>query len=230
MFIIVDVILAAILFLIAMIGRSRGFIRTLAGLAATAAAALLSMTIAHFLAEWIYSGWIEPGVRDSITEAMGSAGSSGAEGLIRQLPAWMQGMLGVSGQEETIAAAIRQGSDQVGSMIVAAIRPMLVNLVMLLLAVVLFLVLSLVLRLLLRLLDRVVRATPVVRRVNRVLGFLLGILEGIVIVWLLCLLVSALLPLLENSESLQWLKDAVSHSFLYQAFCTVNPLAFWMVS
>ena len=81
-------------------------------------------------------------------------------------------------------------------------------------------------KLLLRLLNKVTKI-PVLKQVNGILGFLLGIGKGIIIVWMLCALVSIIVPLF--GPSAQWAQDAMDHSYVFRALANFNIVSIWLL-
>ncbi|MDD5952685.1 MAG: CvpA family protein [Oscillospiraceae bacterium] len=225
MSILLDAVVVAIVVLFALLGLRKGFFRSLMGLIGAIAALIAALTVGRFLSDWLYDTWGRALLTDAVTNALADSGASTAEGIATALPSYLQPVLDFAGGTKGLETLLSASSGKVAGVVVKVLEPAVTNLLMVLLTIVLFLVFLLIVRLLLRLLDRVTHV-PVLRQVNGLLGFLLGMCKGLLIVWLLCILTTALLPLWSGSG--QWLKTAVDGSYLFRTLSGINPFVAWL--
>lgn len=229
MSILLDVIVVAIVVLFALLGLRKGFIKSLAGFVGSILALILALTIARFAAEFVFNTWIKDSLIQTVSDALAENGANTAQGVLDALPDYLTSIFGwAGGQSQSLESALNSSSNAVSSTIINVLSPAIINLLMIVLAIVLFILLMIVIRLIIRLLDRIVQV-PVLKQVNGILGFLFGIGKGVIIAWLLCALVMAVLPLWMQ-ESGQWLQDAVNGSYLFRALAGANPISIWLFS
>jgi uncharacterized membrane protein required for colicin V production len=217
---IVDGILAGLILLFALLGLRRGLFRSLAHLVGAVASLTLSLAVSRYAAEWVFQSWIRPSLLETVTGALEESGAKTVSGVMEALPDSLSSMWSWTGEStQTLEAAVNVSADKAADVIVSVLSPVILNLLMAGMTLVLFLLLMIVVRLVVRVLNRMVQL-PVLRQINGLLGFCFGMGKGILIVWLLCLLVSVLLPLWSEGN---WLQPLCSGSYLYQILTKVQP-------
>ena len=178
------------------IGYKRGFVKTLAGLIAFAAAALVAFLLSGPVSQFIYNSSIEGSVVSTITqhlEAEGGSLEAGVDKALETLPTFITNALAnagiqsgadvndwLTGTDAELSLAQRV-ADQV-------VEPVVLPLLRVLCLLVLFILVYIVASILLRVLD-VVAKLPVLKQLNEVLGVAAGAVSGAL--WVL-LLVSLL--------------------------------------
>ena len=95
-----------------------------------------------------------------------------------------------------------------------------------LLTVILFFILLLLVRLVIKLIGNVFRL-PVLRQIDGILGGLFGIFKGAVYIFLVCILLQLLMPVIGNSS--EPMKQVLDKSFIYQFIFYNNPITSWFI-
>ncbi len=227
MSILLDVIIVAIVVLYALRGWRKGFFRSLMGLIGAMIALVAALTVSRFLSQWIFDAFIRTPLAASITQTMAETGASTASGIMSALPQFLRELVGWTGNSaQELQNLISSSAGPAADILVNIISPLVINLIMIVAAIVLFIIFLIIVRLLLRLLNKVTKV-PVIKQLNGILGFLLGIGKGIIIVWMLCALVSIIVPLF--GPSAQWAQDAMDHSYVFRALANFNIVSIWLL-
>ncbi|MFR1213805.1 MAG: CvpA family protein [Acutalibacteraceae bacterium] len=67
----------------------------------------------------------------------------------------------------------------------------------------------------------------VLRQVDGILGGLFGIFKGVVYIFLVCILLQLLMPVIGNSS--EPMKQVLDNSFIYQFIFYNNPITSWFI-
>ena len=68
---------------------------------------------------------------------------------------------------------------------------------------------------------------PILRQVDGILGGLFGIFKGVVYIFLACILLQLLMPVIGNSS--EPMKQVLDNSFIYQFIFYNNPITSWFI-
>ncbi|MBQ8683517.1 MAG: CvpA family protein [Clostridia bacterium] len=175
-----------LVFLLAVwIGYKRGFIKTMAGLVAFLAAALIALLFSGPIAEGVYGATVEPGVISAIDAQLELGTGTLEEGVDKALagmPAFVTNALAntgiLSGADVTAkltgADSTLSVSQQIAQQVVApVVVPLLKVIIMLLVFILVYIIASIVLRVL-----NVVAKLPLLKQLNQGLGLVAGAVSG----------------------------------------------------
>lgn len=224
-----DLILLAIFITFIIIGVVRGAAKALIGIVVSFVSYLLASMLAKMISIWIYTSFISPAIHQAVTDAINGI-ASGASGttsdMISAMPQWLVFALNlsdcdVSGLITTMGYGM---ADQAGAAIDAAVQPVMVGFLSLLLTIGLYLLIHFLLHLLavrpiLKMFD-----LPGISAVNRVFGGILGFIEAFVIVSMLAYLLRLILPQIHSGVS--FLNEStIYNSFIFYYFYSGNIFA-----
>lgn len=183
----VDGLLVLLFALCVYIGWRRGFIKTVSVLIALVVALLVSTTFAGPIANWVYSGKVEPAVAATLEEQFATEilpESGEIDVALEKLPAFVTGLLeagevgdgeAILGKVDTLAA----GETAAQAIMDKVITPIVLPLLEMLCSTVLFVLVYFAAMIVLRLLDLVAKL-PVLKQLNGLLGVVAGVLTGAV--------------------------------------------------
>ncbi len=177
-----DAVVILIFLLAVFVGYKRGFIKTVTGVVAFAAALIMVALVASPVASWFYDATVEPSITATVDEKLAAAEESIAAPLdtaFDALPTTVKNLLaqtGVTGADGLEIAPKEEG-DTLASTIVGAVRPVLLPLVEAVCSLILFLLTFVLVLLLLKVLDVVARL-PLLRQLNKALGVVGGVVSG----------------------------------------------------
>lgn len=180
-----DALLVALFALCVWIGWSRGFIKTISGLIALAAAVIVAATFSAPIANAVYTDSVEPAVMSTLEEHINNEVLPSEEELdtaIEKMPALVVTLLETKniGSGEAILAQVEDvdaGKSAARTITDRVITPIVLPLLQMLCSVVLFLVTYLIASIVLRVLDLVAKL-PVLKQLNSTLGVVAGALTG----------------------------------------------------
>ena len=213
---ILDLIIIVIFVPIVLTGVSKGAARMIFGLLMSFAAFLAASWLGRLLAGVIYDSFAAP--------AVGSAVKGSVENTLQGLPGWAQRALQLSGRD------ISPDASDVSQAIDAAVQPIIVGFIAILLTIVLFIIISLILHKLV--LPGILSAfrTKFTSAVDKLLGGFFGALEAIVVIWMLAYILKLVLPYIDSDVS--FLNErTIYNSFIFYHFYSGNiftVLASWI--
>jgi len=226
---ILDIAIVLIFVLAVWNGHRRGLIKTLTGVVAFAAAAVVALLLNTVVAGIIYDKAIEPPVVTAIEERLADGGSlqEGADKALEAMPGFVKNMLGnagiTSGQDminkltggTNVESQAYQISDEV-------VRPLAMPLLRTLCTLLLFLVMLLVAHLVLRVLD-IIAKLPLLKQLNKGLGGVAGVVSGIL--WVLFVTSVVQIVAAVSSPDFVINQTVLSETHVFQWLMNINPLA-----
>ena len=211
-----------------LIGRHRGFIKTVAGLAAFVAALVLASFLGGPVSELVYDKTVEPMVLETIDKNVGedSPAADKLDTALAEMPGFVTNVLQnadiqsgadvlekLSGTQEGESVA-----ESISRQVVApVVMPLLKMLCTLLLFVVAFILASVLLKAL-----NVVAKLPLLKQLNTMLGGFAGAVSGIL--WMI-FAVSVLQVLAYMGTIALLTPELLQSTILTKWLCDVNPLA-----
>ena len=215
--ILLDIGFVIIILLCVVFGYKKGFFKSIAG--------FIGAVIAMFLA-WVLAGLIANISSVLSNDALASFPEKAAQ-VVANLPGFLSNTLNNQG---ITSSQIEQSLQAAGSNAAPAtadlISPAVIWLLQLLLTVILFFILVILVRLVIKLIGNVFRL-PVLRQVDGILGGLFGIFKGVVYIFLACILLQLLMPVIGNSS--EPMKQVLDNSFIYQFIFYNNPITSWFI-
>lgn len=230
MAIIIDLVLLSLFIFAVILGRRRGFIRSVMGLASFVLSGLVAVLFSSGVAslfEKQLTGFFSDRINDwllGIREGL-AAGASDAE-FLSGLPESFTVLAGAFGidsdkMSQKLAELGGNGEEAIGHLSTYIAEPIGHTVALALSFLLLFLAASIVCRLIFRALNLVAKM-PVLHAINSLGGALIGIVYGFLWVWILCFVLSAFGPTLAVSFpsvfSVKAIHDSVLYTFFAQHF------------
>ena len=192
--IVLDIIVALLLILFAVIGVRRGFIKSVVRLLGFVVSVVGAALVSAPIAGWLYDSFLhvqaQALVAAKVEEGVAAASATLAEqveSVLASLPHGVQSLLAVYGVDASGMTGNVQASDTLVETIMSGIiTPLCVAVLQLVAFLVLFLVLFLIIRLLGKAIDTVFSSIPVIKQINGLLGGVLGFAEGVLVLFVLC--------------------------------------------
>ena len=182
-----DLLLVALFALCVFLGWRRGFLATASGLIAMVVAVLVSTTLSAPIANWAYTGMVEPTISSTLQEQLPTGILPGADEIdvaLDKLPPYVTNLrvAGEAGDGEAVLSKLDTATS--GENIAAAITedvitPIVLPLLEMLCSTILFTVVYFIAMFLLRLLN-VVAKLPVLKQINSILGLVAGAFTGLI--------------------------------------------------
>ncbi len=223
-----DAVVILIFLLCMAIGRKRGFIKTVSGVVALAAALAVSSLFCSPVAEFVYDKTIEPSIIETVDTQMAQAQGDLNERFAHTyeaLPNVVKNLFAQSGIDsaQKFAASVPfVGTTSISQEIADMVRPLLLPLLSALCSLVLFLITYIVASLILRVLN-IVAKLPLLKQLNKTLGLIGGAVAGAlwVLVAVTVIQVIAALGVADGVITLQ----TVNETLIVNWLSGINPLS-----
>ena len=221
--ILLDIGFVIIILLCVVFGYKKGFFKSIAGFIGAVIAMFLAWVLAGLIANALYQGVFREKLIDNISsvlsnDALASFPEKAAQ-VVANLPGFLSNTLNNQG---ITSSQIEQSLQAAGSNAAPAtadlISPAVIWLLQLLLTVILFFILVILVRLVIKLIGN---------QVDGILGGLFGIFKGVVYIFLACILLQLLMPVIGNSS--EPMKQVLDNSFIYQFIFYNNPITSWFI-
>ena len=223
---ILDGVMILIFLLSVLIGSKRGFIKTLSGVIAFAAALAVAMLLSGPVSAFLYDTLVAPSILSTMEEQLTgvSTAAQSVSDALASLPPLVQNLLAQSGvtDADTLMSSMSVGAD--GSLVQSiadVVRTAVLPLVEAICSLLLFLITRIVAGILLRGVDLVAKL-PLLKQVNKALGAVAGVVSGVL--WVLFAVsvvqVAAALGTADSTINTAVLGDTLLTNWLV----TVNPL------
>ena len=224
--ILLDIGFVIIILLCVVFGYKKGFFKSIAGFIGAVIAMFLAWVLAGLIANALYQGIFREKLIDNISavlsnDALASFPEKAAQ-VVANLPGFLSNTLNNQGiTSSQIEQSLQAAGNNAAPATADLISPAVIWLLQLLLTVILFFILVILVRLVIKLIGNVFRL-PVLRQVDGILGGLFGIFKGVVYIFLACILLQLLMPVIGNSS--EPMKQVLDNSFIYQ-FIFYNNLS-----
>ena len=229
MSILLDIGFVIIVLLCVIFGYKKGFFKSIAGFIGAVIAMFLAWVLAGLIANALYQGVFR--LIDNISavlsnDALASFPEKAAQ-VVANLPDFLSNTLSNQGiTSSQIEQSLQAAESNAAPATADLISPAIIWLLQLLLTVILFFILLLLVRLVIKLIGNVFRL-PVLRQIDGILGGLFGIFKGAVYIFLVCILLQLLMPVIGNSS--EPMKQVLDKSFIYQFIFYNNPITSWFI-
>ncbi len=220
MAIVLDIVIVGVFLLSVFLGWKRGFIKSLTGLVAFAAALGVALWLSTPIAQWAYDAAVEPTITTAIEDTRHTASltaQSSVDELVSALPDGVRALLSAAGidldgnlieqlsPDNTAITADRLVSDIIEPMIVSVFRAVAMLL--------LFVITTIVMSLVMKVVDKVLSGLPLLKGANRLLGVIPGAVNGVISVFIAITLIQLLCSFdilitaeaIRNSALIGWL-------------------------
>ena len=229
--ILLDIGFVIIILLCVVFGYKKGFFKSIAGFIGAVIAMFLAWVLAGLIANALYQGIFREKLIDNISavlsnDALASFPEKAAQ-VVANLPDFLSNTLNNQGiTSSQIEQSLQAAGNNAAPATADLISPAVIWLLQLLLTVILFFILVILVRLVIKLIGNVFRL-PVLRQVDGILGGLFGIFKGVVYIFLVCILLQLLMPVIGNSS--EPMKQVLDNSFIYQFIFYNNPITSWFI-
>ena len=229
--ILLDIGFVIIILLCVVFGYKKGFFKSIAGFIGAVIAMFLAWVLAGLIANALYQGIFREKLIDNISavlsnDALASFPEKAAQ-VVANLPGFLSNTLNNQGiTSSQIEQSLQAAGNNAAPATADLISPAVIWLLQLLLTVILFFILVILVRLVIKLIGNVFRL-PVLRQVDGILGGLFGIFKGVVYIFLVCILLQLLMPVIGNSS--EPMKQVLDNSFIYQLIFYNNPITSWFI-
>ena len=229
--ILLDIGFVIIILLCVVFGYKKGFFKSIAGFIGAVIAMFLAWVLAGLIANALYQGIFREKLIDHISavlsnDALASFPEKAAQ-VVVNLPGFLSNTLNNQGiTSSQIEQSLQAAGNNAAPATADLISPAIIWLLQLLLTVILFFILVILVRLVIKLIGNVFRL-PVLRQVDGILGGLFGIFKGVVYIFLVCILLQLLMPVIGNSS--EPMKQVLDNSFIYQFIFYNNPITSWFI-
>ena len=228
-----DILIVAVFVLLILVGFKRGFIRSVAGLAASLLALLLSSYFSAPLAEKAFDSFLQQPIRSALSQQLDVSDPQALEtslnNTLQSMPQSIANLLRSqfgSTQEmaQSIYEVLSSGQGNAAERITQQwVRPLAVSLLQVVILVVMFILLRLILGLVTKALDKVCSNLPIVRRVNTLLGGVVGLIHGVLAILLLSAVLQGIA--VTNTADAALSTATVQQSTVLKWVLSVNPLS-----
>ena len=229
--ILLDIGFVIIILLCVVFGYKKGFFKSIAGFIGAVIAMFLAWVLAGLIANALYQGIFREKLIDNISgvlsnDALASFTEKAAQ-VVENLPRFLSNTLNNQGiTSSQIEQSLQAAGNNAAPATADLISPAIIWLLQLLLTVVLFFILLILVRLVIKLIGNVFRL-PVLRQVDGILGGLFGIFKGVVYIFLACIMLQLLMPVIGSSS--EPMKQVLDNSFIYQFIFYNNPITSWFI-
>ncbi len=201
--IVLDLIVIAIVVVMALISAKRGFVRVVVEVVGFVLAVVLSMSFSGYFADITYQKGIEPAIISSINNITTDASAETVDNTWDALPKFITDnadKLGFS--KDDIAKSITQSVDVKSEEIAITfsndiIKPMAISILDSLYAVVIMVVVMFIVKLLAKIINKLFTFS-LAGKLNSALGGVLGVIKGIIFAGLFCSIVGLIITFTKN--------------------------------
>lgn len=224
----IDVLVLLLFVVFILIGRKRGFIKTVAGLVAFAVALMLASFLSGPVSTFVYNTTVEPKVVDTINAKVGtdSPAADKIDAAMTEMPEFVIRILqngGIENGADVMSKLTGAGADvSVGERISEqVVAPIVTPLLKMLCTLILFILVYVVATILLKALNLLAKL-PVLKQLNTTLGAFAGAVSGVL--WVLFAV--SLLQVLAYMGTVEVITPALLDStILVKWLCSINPIA-----
>lgn len=224
----IDIILVAIIFIAAISGWKKGFIRSFMRLISFVASIVLTWLFYNQVAKFLYNKFLIGGVSRYIENAfeaeLGGSGKSLSE-LFSELPDIFTNFLERFSTTNDATAFYSENANATSTQLSRFMAEPIADTLSKVIAFIgLFLIIYIVLKLVTKLLDGIVKL-PLLNGVNKLLGIILGTLLGLFIAWLLAIAFDALIPQLSSLFPKVFKENTVDTTIIMRFLYNFNPFS-----
>lgn len=236
--ILIDIILLAIVIIVAKLGAKQGFAKAVVGFASVVIAFVLAMALCKPVSNLVYESVAEPSLVEGISESIeekidkSAPGQSKKEMLaamkeyVDSLPGFVKDAVDTKDLSAAIDDAAdkeKAGIDAISKEICdATFRPIVVTLVSVFIFSIIFIIMGIVTKIVAKAL-KIVNKIPVLGTVNQLLGGVIGALKGIVIVLVINWAVTSIVG--DSSSLFGFITpNVIDSSLIMKGIGLVNPI------
>ena len=237
--IIIDIILIAILAVSAFLAAKKGLIGTIFTLLSTLVAIVLSVILSTPVSGFIDSNFVNPSVKKYIINVVDSSSvgksydealaSVDVAGKIEEMPEQLKKVLDVAGIEvdEIVSKAenVKDTADETKDNLIDSIAKPISSLISRVIALaLLFAVLSVGLWFAAKVITALFNLIPLGKSLNKFGGLAFGLLRGFVIVFVVCLLFSAVTKTIDPESDNLFSQKTIESTVVLKTAMKINPI------
>lgn len=222
---VLDILILALLAMLAIFGIKKGFINSAIELLGAFIALFLAAYLSGILAESIYDSAFRPGIYEKMLEATGNLSvEAAAREFFDSLEPFVLNFFELNGiTKDAVIDNYTGFGEKAALALTDAISPVFITMIKVFVFAVLFIVLLVLLQLLAKLLTKIIKLT-ILKKLNMILGAILGVIKGFVIVWVVIVSLNFLMPLFPEILS-QSLSEGIENSILASFIMSFNPIS-----
>lgn len=189
--IVIDLIIVAIILIVALISAKQGFVRVLIEVVGFVLALLLAFSISAPLADTTYQKFVEPKIVESGTESVNLSTNQTVDKMWENLPDFVTDnadTLGIS--KESLAQSVNESSDDGTAAVLKdisqrVIKPIATNVIEMIFSIILIIIFMFIVKILAKVINKMF-SFSVVGKLNHFLGGIIGIAKGGIFAILVC--------------------------------------------
>jgi len=228
--ILLDLIIVAIIAFFVYTSAKRGFVRTVIELVGFFLALHISMLLSTLSANFVYDSFVKQPLLTQIDQKIDVLTIENPEldynKMFNTLPELFINSAenyGLSAEGlETEIKAKENNTNYAEILIDYAAKPIVVNVVKLIVFIILFLVLSIIVRWLARVVNRIFNI-PIIGGLNKTLGAVFGLVKGTVVAAAICIAITMLISFTKNGF-LIFTVDNIESTYLFKFLSAFSPL------
>lgn len=223
-----DLIVIAIIAVVALISARRGFVRVVIESAGFIAAIFITLTISTPLASLTYDKIIEPPIVSSVSKATGDSVTQITDNTWNALPEFIRKYSENAGfSKESINKSINENMGNGAEVAARAasqnvVKPIVAKLLAVFYGIIIMVILIFLVKILAKFLNGVF-SFSIVGKLNRILGGIAGIPKGIIIAMLFCMIISLIVSLTPDGF-LIFKTEAMEKSWFFTHFSFNLPV------
>lgn len=221
----IDLILAVIILIFAIIAYRKGFVASLLDFLGTIIAWIASINLSTFISGWIYQTFIKAPITDYIYLKLTESANTASESLIASIPEFIKTAATAFNIDFNSIIANNSGQEiemAVSSITSGIIEPIITILIRIIVTILLYIVFAYIIKLLSKLFKNL-NKIPIVGSLNKFLGIIVGLLKGALIATLVCIIFSTILGF-AGGELLGITQETLRSSYIFSFLNKFNPL------
>lgn len=231
MALLLDLIIICIILFFVFASARHGFVRTFIEIVGFFLALYLSINISGLIASNIYDNIIKEKIVESVCDAVESSTDSAIQDVIDDtwdnMPKFIVNVAeNFNVSKEGVKASLKgqelNNQTVITKVVDYAAKPIIVNIIKVVLYILIFVVLSVIVKFLSKILNRVFNL-PLLGGINKTLGGIFGLAKGIIIATALCVAISIIVSLTENGF-LIFTNENINSTYIFKFLTSFNPL------
>ncbi len=226
MSIIFDVIVVAVIVLIAVTDYRRGLINSIIGLAGTVVSAIAASMLASAFAVHIYTQFFMDNIRDTVSQALVSLPSTAtalekSEQIISSLPDYAENILALMGiNSGNLFSSIDMDIVPIPEAVEGLVRTGAIKLITIVLTVILFILMVAIITFIARFVTKTISIVGL-SIVNKIGGAVLGVAKAVILIMILTLVFYFIMMFLPTETTVS-INNAIENTFLYKGIYNIS--------
>lgn len=222
---IIDLILAVIILIFAIIAYKKGFLASLFDFLGTIIAWIVSINLSEFISAWVYQTFIKVPITDYVYLKLTESANTATESLVASIPEFITTAATTFGIDINNIISSNSGKEietAVSSITSGIIEPIITILIRIVVVILLYIVLIFIIKSLSKLFKNV-NKIPIVGSLNKFLGIIVGLLKGSIIALLICIVFNTILCF-AGGELFNITQETLKSTYIFNFLNQFNPL------